>query len=88
LAQGSDSEYWWACLFEMKNRSEKNLPSMKDAQLVRNVGLVKECLNEESGKPVNWICPIYFSAEGFSTAVEDYLQEHGVLTTDWAHWER
>ena len=89
LADGSDDEHCWACVFEMKNRSEKNLPSMKEAQLfVSNVALVKQWLSIETGKPVNWICPVYFSAEGFSANVEEYLQEQGVLTTDWAYWER
>ena len=89
LAEGSDGEHCWACVFEMKNRSEKNLPSMKEAQwFVNNVALVKEWLSVESGKPLNWICPVYFSAEGFSASVEEYLQEQGVLTTDWVHWER
>jgi hypothetical protein len=89
LAEGSDSESCWACVFEMKNRNEKNLPTLKEAQLfVSNVSSVKQWLTQETGKPVKWICPVYFSAEGFSAAVEEYLQEQCVLTTDWAHWER
>jgi len=89
LAEGNDADNCWACVFEMKNRNEKNLPTLKEAQLfVANVSLVKQWLTQENDKPVKWICPVYFSAEGFSAAVEEYLQEHGVLTTDWAHWER
>jgi len=89
LAEDSDAESCWACVFEMKNRNEKNLPTLKEAEsFVANVSLVKQWLTQETGKPVKWICPVYFSAEGFSAAVEEYLQEEGVLTTDWAHWER
>ncbi len=89
LAEGNDASDCWACVFEMKNRNEKNLPTLKEAQLfVGNVSLVKQWLIQENDKPVKWICPVYFSAEGFSAAVEEYLQEEGVLTTDWAHWER
>jgi len=89
LAEGSDAESCWACVFEMKNRNEKNLPTLKEAQsFVANVSLVKQWLTQENDKQVKWICPVYFSAEGFSAAVEEYLQEQCVLTTDWAHWER
>ncbi|MEK8017786.1 MAG: hypothetical protein VSS75_013015, partial [Candidatus Parabeggiatoa sp.] len=89
LAEGNDADNCWACVFEMKNRNDKNLPTLKEAQLfVANISLVKQWLTQENDKPVKWICPVYFSAEGFSAAVEEYLQEEGVLTTDWAHWER
>ncbi len=89
LAEDSDAESCWALMFEMKNRNEKNLPTLREAQLfVANVSLVKQWLTQENDKPVKWICPVYFSAEGFSAAVEECLQKQGVLTTDWAHWER
>ncbi len=32
LAQGSDAEKTWALLFEIKNRDEKNPPSMSEAR--------------------------------------------------------
>jgi len=89
LAEGADASSCWAFVFEMKNRDEKNLPKMKEAQLfVANVSRVKQWLTQQTGKPVKFICPVYLSAEGFSASVEEWLHEQGVLTTDWAHWER
>ena len=45
LAEGSDANSCWAFVFEMKNRDEKNLPSMKEAQwFVANVYRIKQWL--------------------------------------------
>jgi hypothetical protein len=89
LAEGFDANSCWAFVFEMKNRDEKNLPSMKEAQwFVANVSRVKQWLAQQTGKPIQFICPVYLSAEGFNAPVEEWFHEQGVLTTDWAHWAR
>ena len=89
LAEGSDAESCWAFIFEMKNRNEKNLPSMKEAEkFVANVSQIKQWLTQQTSKSIKFICPIYLSAEGFTPSVEEWLHEQMVLTTDWAHWAR
>ena len=89
LAEGADAESCYALVFEMKNRDEKNLPSMKEAQkFVANVSRLEQWLTQQTSKPIKFICPIYLSAEGFNAQVEEWLHEQGVLTTDWAHWAR
>jgi hypothetical protein len=89
LAEGADAHKSWAFMFEIKNRDEKHLPTMKEAQkFVANVSQITQWLAQQTGKPIKFICPVYLSANGFSTSVEDWLQEQGVLTTDWAHWAR
>jgi len=89
LAEGADADSCWAFVFEMKNRDEKNRPSMKEAKrFVANVSRVEQWLTQQTGKPVKFICQVYLSAEGFSTSVEEWLHEQEVLTTDWAHWAR
>jgi len=47
--------------------------------------MVKQWL--ASTKKIRFVCPLYLSAEGFDKSVEMWLHEHGVLTTDMAHWE-
>jgi len=87
LVEGADAESCWAFVFEMKNRDEKNLPSMKEAQkFVANVSRLEQWLTPQTTKPLKFICPVYLSAEGFNAPVEEWLQEQGILTTDWAHW--
>jgi hypothetical protein len=89
LAEGADADSCWAFVFEMKNRDEKNLPSMKEAQqFVANISRVKQWLTQQTTKPIKFICPVYLSAKGFNVSVEEWLHEQGVLTTDWAHWAR
>ena len=89
LAEGADADNCWAFVFEMKNRDEKNLPSMKEAQqFVANISRVKQWLTQQTTKPIKFICPLYLSAKGFNVSVEEWLHEQGVLTTDWAHWAR
>ena len=88
LAEGADADNCWAFVFEMKNRDEKNLPSMKEAQwFVAKVSRVKQWLAQQTGKSIQFICPIYLSAKGFNASVEQWLHEQGVLTTDWTHWQ-
>jgi Uma2 family endonuclease len=87
LAEGADEESCWALVFAIKNRTEKNLPSMREAEeFVANVSIVKQYLAQRE-KTIRFICPIYLSAEGFDSSVEEWLHGQGVLTTDIAHWE-
>jgi len=87
LAKGEDAERCWAVVFEMKNRDEKHLPTMVEAQLfVDKVERVKQWLGE-TGKTVKEVCSVFFSAEGFQSEIEAWLQEQGVLTTDMVCWE-
>jgi hypothetical protein len=87
LAEGSDADSCWALVFEIKNRAEKNLPSMKEAQLfVAKVSKLKQLMSQ-TGKAIKFVCPVYLSSEGFDCEVETWLHEQGILTTDMAHWE-
>jgi len=86
LATGKDEEHCWALMFETKNREPKNLPTKVEAELfVTKVSMVKQWL--ASTQKIRFVCPLYLSAEGFDNSVEMWLHEHGVLTTDMAHWE-
>ncbi len=89
LAEGANADSCYALVFEMKNRDEKNLPSIQEAQrFVANISMVKKWLRQQTGRTIKFVCPIYLSAEGFTVSVEEWLQEHGVLTTDWVCWGR
>ncbi len=45
LAEGADDESCWALVFAIKNRTEKNRPSMREAEkFVTNVSKVKQYL--------------------------------------------
>jgi hypothetical protein len=73
-------------MFETKNRDTNNLPTKVEAELfVTKVSMVKQWLG--ASQKIRFICPLYLSAEGFDNSVEMWLHEHGVLTTDMAHWE-
>jgi hypothetical protein len=88
LAEGSDVDDCWALVFEIKNRDEKNRPSMKEVQLfVAKIDKLKQRLSQ-TGKAIKFVCPVYLSAEGFDSDIEQWLHGEGVLTTDWAYWER
>jgi len=88
LAEGADEESCWALVFAIKNRTEKKLPSMREAEeFVANVSIVKQYLAQRE-KPIRFICPVYLSAKGFDSSVEEWLHGQGVLTTDIAHWEQ
>ena len=87
LAEGSDADSCWALVFEVKNRAEENLPSMKEAQLfVAKVSKLKQIMSQ-TGKAIKFVCPVYLSSEGFDCKVETWLHGQGILTTDMAHWE-
>ncbi len=87
VAEGFDAESCWVLAFEVKNRAEKNLPSMTEAQLfVSKVDKLKQH-KAKTGKAIKFVCPVYLSAEGFDAEIETWLHEQGVLTTDKAHWE-
>ncbi|MCP4106577.1 MAG: hypothetical protein GY749_13755 [Desulfobacteraceae bacterium] len=82
LAEGSDAEFCWALVFEMKNRGEKNPPTADDAKLfVAKADMLRRQMGEKNRK-IRFVCPVYLSAEGFSSDVETWLHEHGVFTAD------
>ena len=88
LAEGINKESSWVLVFAIKNRTEKHLPSMREAEeFVANIAVVKKYLAERE-KPIQFVCPIYLSAEGFDSSVEEWLHGQGILTTDLAHWEQ
>jgi Uma2 family endonuclease len=88
LAEGADEKSRWALVFAIKNRTEKNLPSMREAEkFVANVSIVKQYLAQKE-KPIRFVFPVYLSAEGFDSPVEEWLHGQGVFTTDIAHWEQ
>ncbi|RKZ72928.1 MAG: hypothetical protein DRQ57_16005 [Gammaproteobacteria bacterium] len=87
FAQGSDQKSCWALLFEIKNRDEKQSPTLIEAQgFVTKIEGVKQQL-AELDKSIQFICPVYLSAKGFKTSVEEWLHEQGVLTADLESWE-
>ncbi len=82
LAEGAEGEDCWVLVFEMKNRDEKNPPTLAEAKsFVTKVSMVKRWLTEKEGK-IRFICPVYLSAEGFEADVEAWLHEQGVFTAD------
>ena len=87
LAEGNDEEKVWTLVFEIKNRGEKNPPTIKDAELfAEKVKRIKEML-EQRDETISFVCPVYFSAEGFAEEVESWLHTHGILTADMKTWE-
>jgi hypothetical protein len=82
LAQGLDDHDCWGFIFEIKNRSENNWPTMPEAQLF--VTKIEQLQRQvaKTGKTIKMICPIYLSAEGFELAIEQWLQAQGILTTN------
>jgi hypothetical protein len=86
FAEGSDADSCWAIVFEIKNRNEKNPPTLNEAQLfMTKVEMVKQWLAQKH-IPIKFVCPVYLSAQGFDEKVEMWLHEQGVLTTDSACW--
>ncbi|MDM8559362.1 hypothetical protein [Candidatus Parabeggiatoa sp. HSG14] len=87
LARGSDTSSCWALVFEIKNRDEKHHPTLIEAQnFVNKIESVKQQL-AEMNKPIKFICPVYLSATGFESSIEQWLHEQGVLTADLDTWE-
>ncbi len=87
-AFSSDADSCWALAFEVKNREEKNPPTLTEAQLfVTKIARVKQWL-EPKNKIIKFVCPVYLSANGFDASVEAWLHEQGVLTADLESWER
>ncbi|UCH96986.1 MAG: hypothetical protein JSV88_09085 [Candidatus Aminicenantes bacterium] len=88
LAEGEGADnYCWALVFEMKNRDEKNLPTMTEAKsFVTKLNKVKQWLKQKD-KKIRFICPVYFSAKGFEPGIETWLHQHGVFTTDMESWD-
>ncbi len=88
LAEGKDADGGFALVFEMKNRDEKNLPTLAEAKsFVIKIDIVRRWLKKKRGK-IRFICPVYLSAEGFQPDVEIWLHEHGVFTADMETWDR
>ncbi len=87
LAEGGDEDECWALVFETKNRDARHPPTLNEvAMFATKVQIVRDML-ARTGKTVRWVCPIYFSAQGFAPDVETCLHEHGILTTDLDTWE-
>ncbi|NIM12879.1 MAG: hypothetical protein GTO45_12200 [Candidatus Aminicenantes bacterium] len=88
LVEGAEEDnYCWTLVFEMKNRDEKYLPTMAEAKsFVTKLNMVKQWL-EQKDKEIRFICPVYFSANGFEPGIETWLHQHGVFTTDMERWE-
>ncbi len=87
LAEGEDAQCCWALVFELKNRDEKKLPSLNEAQrFVTKIKGVKQWLTQNKGTSIKFVCPVYLSVKGFEPSVEAWLHEQGVLTADWESW--
>ena len=88
LAEGEEADdYCWALVFEMKNRDDKNLPTMTEAKsFVKKLNMVKQWLKQKN-KKIHFICPVYFSEQGFEPGIEAWLHRQGVFTTDMESWE-
>jgi hypothetical protein len=72
----------------MKNRDEKNLPTIAEAKsFVTRLNIVKQWLKQKE-KKIRFICPVYLSAKGFEPGIETWLHQHGVFTTDIETWDR
>ncbi len=87
LADGEDEQGCWALVFEMKNRDAKHPPTLDEAQLFATKAAIVRRLLEQRGKPLRFVCPVYFSAKGFAPDVETFLHQQGILTTDLETWE-
>lgn len=86
LAQGADSEISWAVVFEIKNRNEKNLPTLQEAKFfITRINQLKQGMMNKN-KNIKFVCPVFLSANGFEPGVEVWLHKHGVLTADLDSW--
>jgi hypothetical protein len=86
LAEGADSGISWALVFEIKNRNEKNLPTMQEAKFfITMINKLRQRMMHKN-KKIKFVCPVYLSANGFEPGVEAWLHEHGVLTADLDSW--
>ncbi|MCP4698079.1 MAG: hypothetical protein GY862_14680, partial [Gammaproteobacteria bacterium] len=88
FARGSDADCCWALVFEVKNRDEKHMPAMREAQEFVSKIEKARLLLAETDKKITFICPVYLSAKGFGASVEEWLHEQGVLTADSESWDR
>ncbi len=86
LATGEDGDTSRALVFEIKNRDEKYLPTANEARLfLTKVGIIRQILREK-GKEIQFVCPVYLSAKGFSEKTEAWLHSNGILTADAETW--
>jgi len=87
VAEGVDSESYWALIAEIKNRDEKYPPTINEAKaFVTKTDLFKQQIMQEN-KEIRFVCPVYISAKGFDAPVEKMLHENGVLTADMDSWD-
>ena len=76
----------FALAFETKNRNEKNLPTIDDCKYFKNkLKILTHSLNQQKQLT---IYGIYFSANGFSDEVEQWLHDQGILTIDLDTWKQ
>jgi len=81
----TNEEKKFVLAFETKNRNERNLPSIDECNVFLNkLDVFKQTQSQD--KQIH-IYGIFFSANGFSEAVEQWLHEKGILTIDWKTWE-
>ncbi len=86
LATGEDGDTSRALVFEIKNRDEKYLPTANEARLfLTKTDIIRQILEQE-GKEVQFVCPVYLSAKGFSDKIEAWLHSNGILTADAETW--
>jgi len=87
VAEGADSESYWALIAEIKNRDEQYPPTMNETKaFITKTGLFKQQIMQEN-KKILFICPVYISANGFDALVEKFLHENGILTADMDSWD-
>ncbi len=87
VAEGADSDSYWALIAEIKNRDEQYPPTMIEVKaFITKTKLFKQQVMQE-GKTIQFICPVYISAKGFDAPVEKMLHENGVLTADMDSWD-
>lgn len=86
LAIHENEKNIFALAFETKNRNEKNLPTIDDCKYFTNkLKILTHSLNQQKQLT---IYGIYFSANGFSDEVEQWLHDQGILTIDLNTWKQ
>ncbi|MCP4109835.1 MAG: hypothetical protein GY749_30675 [Desulfobacteraceae bacterium] len=87
LAETEDAGSCGSLVFEMKNRDEKNPPTVADAEtFAAKISMLEQQIKQK-GKKISFVCPVYLSAEGFEPGTEAWLHEQGIFTADMETWE-
>ncbi len=87
LAETEDADSCGVLVFEMKNRDEKNLPAVADAEtFAAKISMLEQQIKQKE-KKIRFVCPVYLSAEGFEPGTEAWLHEQGIFTADMDTWE-